>query len=133
MTTVMERVVMFASRRGRRVRVDRHNTVGSDVAAFISAPRDRGVVSIVTGAFSVEATVEGMTAAFEGEWIEPCGFVTMWVAAGRDGRDWFVVGLDGDPHPDITLQFDAERVAAVLADITLAAFTDPAPARGGAA
>lgn len=132
MTVVMERLVMFASQRGQHIRVDRRRGAGQDLAAFVNAPNRRNVVSIVSEAFAVDVTVEGLTAAFEAEWVEPCGCVSMWLADGERGREWLVVDLDGGDYPDVTLQFDAERVAAVLADIALAAFTDSTPARGAA-
>lgn len=134
MITIMTRLPVFVTQAGRAVRLDPVRTPDGDVVAFVNAPRRRSVVSIVTGVCVVEVTVEGLTSAFEAEYVEPFGDVTMWLTEGHDGTEWLVVDLDGKQYPDAQMRFGASEVAAVLADIALAACLDDvtAPRRGGA-
>lgn len=133
MRAVLERLDMFASRDGRWVSLDPRREAGRAVAAFVSCPRRRSVVQIVlSGSAPLEVTVEGCTSAFEAEWVEPAGFVSMWLAERDNDRDWFVIDVDGGEYADLTLQFDAGQVAAFLADVALEVCLDGVAAGGAA-
>lgn len=126
----MDRLPVFTTQAGTRI-VSPYPGVEKEIAALVNAVRSRNVIAIVTASFVINVTVEGVTAALFGDevWVEPFGWVSMWNADG-----WLVVAIDAHPDlPDIELRLRASRVVDVLADIALAAFTDGAAARGGAA
>ena len=131
--TLMERLPVFVIQAGQHIPVDPRRVDDAPIAVLVSPANCRPVATLVSGALSVDVTVEGMTNAFEQVWTDHFGFATMRIADDRGGRKWFVFELDSNAYPAVQLLFDAEQVAAFLADVALAACSDWAATRGGAA
>lgn len=116
MTTIMSQAPVFVAQAGRFLDADPHRP-DRNVATFVNCRARPEVVAVISGAFSVDVTVQCLTNAFEGEWVEPFGDVTLWLTEGHDGVEWIVIDFDGKGRPDAQIYVRADFVRNLLADV----------------